>query len=259
MNALAVAPGTIEALGLYAARCAALVVGAPLFGAPLGFMAWRAAFIVILAGTLFAASGQPLPFRPEPADYVLLVLREVAVGLVMAFCLHATLLAVRTAAELVSHEIGLGFGGMVDPTTGASTSSVTTLYETIFYLGLLLTNGHHALLRALDASFVCAPVGNHAIDVGVAESILALVCQMVAAGVVFAVPLLALLFATSLLVALLGRAIPQLNVNEIGFTLRTVVGLAGLYLFAPTLAPVLGELYALLFSGLQDAIAHLGG
>jgi flagellar biosynthetic protein FliR len=258
VSGLPIQPGTIEAFGLYAARCAALIVGAPLFGAPTGFMAWRSSFVVILAAVLYAAGGQPLATSPAPIEYALLVLREVVVGLALAFCLHGALLAVRTAAEMVSHEIGLSYANLVDPTSGGSTSSMALFYEVFFYLGLLLTDGHHVLLRAVSASFESAPVGRLALDTGVAESALSLVGQMLVAGLTFAAPVLVLLFATSLLVALLGRAVPQLNVNETGFTLRTALGLLALFVFAPTMTPALNGLYAALFDAMQDAVGHLG-
>ena len=259
MNELQIPPGTLEAVGLYVARCAALILGAPLFGAVTGFVAWRAAFVVILAGTLYAAGGHPLTTQPPPLEYGLLVLREVVLGLAMAFCVHGALLAVRTAGELVSHEIGLGYASVVDPSSGGSTSPLPLFYETFFYLGLLLTDGHHVLFRALHASFDRAPVGVLKLDLSAVEASLALVARMLAAGLTFAAPVLALLFASSLIVALIGRAVPQLNVNEIGFTLRTAVGLLALFCFAPLMAPALNGIYSDLFAGMEDVVAHVGG
>lgn len=259
MSALDLPPGTIEAAGLYAARCGALIVGAPLFGAPTGFMTWRAAFIAMLAGTLYMAQGHPLATQPAPFEYAILILREIVIGLSLAFCLHGALLAVRAAGEMVTQEIGLGYAGLIDPSHGGSTSSVSLFYEIFFYLGLFLTDGHHALLRALAVSFEGVPVGEMGLALGAAESAVALVGPMIAAGVAFAAPVIGLLFATSLLIALLGRAIPQLNVNEIGFTMRTVIGLFALFLFAPTMAPALNGLYEALELGLQDTVRNLAG
>jgi len=257
VNPLELPPGTFEAIGLYAARCGALIIGAPLFGAPSGFTTWRAAFIVMLAVVLYAAQGEPLAAPPEPLEYAILLVREIGIGLALAFCLHGALLAVRTAGEVVSQEIGLGYAGLVDPSNGQSTSSVSLFYEIFFYLGLFLTDGHHALLRALAVSFEGVPVGEMHFALGAAESAVALVGPMIAAGVAFAAPVLGLLFATSILIALLGRAIPQLNVNELGFTMRTVIGLSALFLFAPTMGPALNGLYETLESGLSDAVRNL--
>jgi flagellar biosynthetic protein FliR len=259
VNELSIPPGTLASLGLYAARCAALVVGAPLFGAATGFAVWRAALVVILAGVLYASGGAPLAFDPPPIEYGLLVLREIVLGLAMAFCFHGALLAVRTAAELVSHEIGLSYASVVDPSSGGSTSSLPLLYETFFYLGLLLTDGHHVLFRALHASFERAPIGVMRLDLACVETSLSIVCRMLAAGITFAVPVLVLLFVSSLVSAIIGRAVPHLNVNEMGFTLRTAVGLLALFFCAPLLAPALNGVYGELFAGMEDVVAHAGG
>ncbi len=257
MNPLELPTGTVEAVGLYAARCGAMIIGAPLFGAPSGFAMWRAAFVVMLAVVLYTAQGQPLAAQPEPFEYAILIVREIGIGLALAFCLHGALLAVRTAGEVVSQEIGLGYAGLIDPSNGQSTSSVSMFYEIFFYLGLFLTDGHHALLRALAISFEGVPVGEMHFALGAAESAVALIGPMIAAGFAFAAPVMGLLFATSILIALLGRAIPQLNVNELGFTMRTVIGLASLFLFAPTMGPALNGLYEALESGLMDTVRNL--
>jgi len=257
VNPLDLPAGTIEAVGLYAARCGALIVGAPLFGAQNGFMTWRAAFIVMLAATLYAAQGVPLATQPEPMEYAILVVRELGIGLALAFCLHGAILAVRTAGEVVSQEIGLGYAGLIDPSNGGSTSSVSMFYEVFFYLGLFLTDGHHILLRALSVSFEGVPVGETNFALGAAESAVALIGPMIAAGVAFAAPVLGLLFAVSILIALLGRTIPQLNVNEIGFTMRTTIGLFALFLFAPTMGPALTGLYETLEGSLQETVRLL--
>jgi len=259
VNAFAIPAGTLEALGLYVARCSAMILGAPLLGTVTGFVAWRAAFVVILAGTLYAAGGGPLSWQPLPIEYGMLVLRELVVGLAMAFCVHGGLLAVRTAGEMVSHEIGLGYGGIVDPSSGGLSSPLPLFYEIFFYLGFLLIDGHHALFRALDASFEAAPVGALSLDLGAVEASVATVCRMFAVGVTFALPVLALLFASSLVVALIGRAVPHLNVNEVGFTLRTAIGLLALFFFGPLLAPALNRVYAELFAGMGDVVAGIGG
>ncbi|MBL8861960.1 MAG: flagellar biosynthetic protein FliR [Planctomycetes bacterium] len=257
MSVLDLPPGTIEAAGLYGARCGALIVGAPLFGAPTGFMTWRAAFISLVAVGLYAAQGTPLATQPGPLEYALLMLREVALGLVLSFALHGALLAVRAAGELITQEIGLGYAGLVDPMSGSSTSSVTLLHEIFFYLGLFLTDGHHALLRALAVSFEGLPVGDVSFARGAADAAVALLGPMLAAGIAFAAPILGLLFSTSMLVALLGRAVPQLNVLEIGFTLRTTIGLLALFLFAPAMAPALNGIYLALQDGLASSIHTL--
>ena len=61
----------------------------------------------------------------------------------------------------------------------------------------------------------------------------------------------------SILIGLLARAVPQMNVLEIGFTLRISAALLAMYLFAPLLEPALRVLYERLDSGLTGFLEVL--
>jgi flagellar biosynthesis protein FliR len=115
------------------------------------------------------------------------------------------------------------------------------------------------VLRALAQSFECAPVGSLSLGNGLAESVLQLTSEMFAAGITFAAPVLVLLFLSSVLIALLARAVPHVHVMEIGFTLRIATGLLALVVCAPLLAPALGKLYAALGDGLEGMLSAIGG
>jgi flagellar biosynthesis protein FliR len=67
-----------------------------------------------------------------------------------------------------------------------------------------------------------------------------------------------LLFLVSLMIGLLARAVPQINLLEAGFTLRILIGLLAMALFAPLLAPAMESLYAAVRTGLDDALYVMG-
>ena len=187
------------------------------------------------------------------------MLREVVIGLALAFTLHVVLVAVRVAGEMVGHEMGFNMASIVDPATGVNTPVVTQLWEIFFYLGLLAVDGHHLLLRGLDRSFERAPVGEVAFAQDMHVLAGGMFVQMFEAGLVFAAPVLVLLFALSVLMGVLARLVPQLNVNELGFTARVAVGLVALLAFVPLLSPALSRLYEGLDQGIGRTLDGLGG
>jgi flagellar biosynthesis protein FliR len=250
----ALPPGTLEAFGLYLTRTSALVVAAPLFGTGTGFAAWRIGLIVALALVFYGVTGTPLPHEPAPVEYALLVLREVLVGVFLALTLQMIVVAVRVAGELIGTEMGFNMASQIDPTTNIQTPVVTQVYELLFFLGLLAIDGHHLILRALERSFERAPVGVVAFTHDAGWMLLTLFQQMFVAGITIAAPVLLLLMLASVLVGLIGRAVPQINVMDIGFTARIGVGLVALLVFAPFLAPAFGELYAGFMGGLDRAL-----
>jgi flagellar biosynthetic protein FliR len=251
------AAGTLEAFSLYLVRTSALVVAAPFFGSATGFSGYRIGLIAAVSFLIYAASGTPLDHSPDAIEYGCLVLREVLIGSFLAFTLHLASLAVRVAGELVGQEMGYNMASITDPNTGVSTPVVAELYEVLFVLGLLAVNGHHVLLRSLGRSFAVAPAGVMQFDRGVCWSVEVLFAQMFAAGISFAAPVLVLLMLSTLLSTLIARAVPQLNMQDLTFSLRILVGLFAMVAFAPFVAPALEGLYTRWIDGLEGALESL--
>ncbi len=253
-----VPPGTLEALGLYLTRTSALVLASPLLGSATGFSGYKVGLIATVSFLLYGATGAPLDHSPLPIEYGCLILREVLIGIFLAFTLQAAVVAMRVAGEMIGHEMGLNMATQVDPTTGVNAPVVTQMYEAFFFLGLLAVNGHHLLLRALGHSFERAPIGGIELNAGFAWIAVSMFKQMFAAGITFAAPVMVLLALVSILIGLLSRAVPQLQVMEVGFSVRILVGLVALLVFAPFLAPALDGLYGQFMTGLDVALDALG-
>jgi len=249
--------GMVEAFGLILLRTSALVVSAPIIGFGGGFSGHKVALIFFLSLLVFWTTGSTLGGEVDPAGYAIFALREVLIGLFLSFFLHLTLLAVRVTGELIGHEMGFMIANQADPLTGIQTPLVTSLYENLFVLGLLSMNGHQWLVRALADSFERAPVGELSFATGTAPAIERMFSQMMQAGIVFAAPVMVFLVLTSILIGLLARAVPHLNVLEIGFTLRVLTALIAMFLFAPLFEPAMDHLYASLAAGLDRALVVL--
>jgi flagellar biosynthetic protein FliR len=253
-----VPPGTLEAFSLYLARTSALVIGSPLLGSGTGFVLYRVGLIASVSFLLYSAGGAPLSHSPEPVEYACMVLREIMVGLFLAFALQAVLVSLRLAGEMIGTEMGFNMASILDPTTGVNTPVITQIYELFFFLGFLAVNGHHVLLKALEHSFARAPVGALSLSGDLGFGALELFGRTFGAGVAFAAPVLVLLFMASLLVSLLARMVPQLNVMDLSYSARIVVGLIALFVFAPFLAPALDGLYDQFAHGIDGALDVLG-
>jgi flagellar biosynthetic protein FliR len=253
------APGTLPTLGLVLMRTSACVLFSPLLGDGSGFAGYKVGLICALSGLSWATLDAPLEAEVGPLEFGAMAVREASIGLALGFVLQCVLLAVRVAGELVGHEMAFNMAAIADPATGISSPLVTRVYEGLFLLGLLAVDGHHVLLRALSDSFGAAPIGAIALDVGLADGARILFSEMFTAGLTFAAPVTVVLVLVSLLIGLLARAVPQLNVLEVGFTLRILVALLAMLAFAPLLAPALEALYRALDTGLETMLGSLKG
>ncbi len=251
------AEGTLVAFGLYLVRTSAMVLAAPLLGSGARFPGYKIGLIGILSLLMFSVDGRPVPEAVEPLVFAAMALREVLIGLALAFVLEAVLLAVRVAGEILGHEMAFTISSQVDPVTGVNTALISRVYEGLFLIGLLAVNGHHHLLRALGSSFERAPVGALPGERSLPLVVEGLFVEMFSAGLTFAAPAMVLLMLVSILVGLLARAVPQLNILEISFSLRILVALFAMFLFAPLLEPAVDRLFGGLVTGLDGVLLAL--
>ncbi len=246
---------TLAGFALVLARTSALVLTAPLLGQGTGFTGYRVGLIAFLSLLLFTVSGGPV--EAPPFELALMGLREVMIGIFLGFLMQLVLLAVRVAGELVGQEMGFLVARQVDPTSGVSSTLITNLYENLFLLVLLALDGHHWLLRSLERSFAFAPVGRLQLGERMASTALSMFSEMFRAGLVFAAPVMVFLLLVSLVIGLLSRAVPGLNVLEVGFTLRVIVALVALFLFAPLMEPAMRHLHQDLLRWLERGLVAL--
>lgn len=253
-----VPPGTLEALGLYLIRTSAMVLSSPVLTMGTGFNAYKVALIVALSAILYGVTGTPLTESVDPFIFGAMALREILVGLSIGFVLQLSLLAVKVGGQMVGHEMGFSMASQVDPETGVQIPLITRIWENIYLVGLMSVNGHFWLLQSLAKSFERAPVGEMKLGGGLVAIIANLFGSMFAAGLTFAIPVMTVLALVSVMVGLLTRAVPYLNIMEISFTLRVGLGLVSIFLFGPLLEPVLTSLYTSLSGALEaslDAVA----
>jgi flagellar biosynthetic protein FliR len=147
------------------------------------------------------------------------------------------------AGEFITQEIGLSFASEVTMSSDGSGGPLTVildLFATLLFFGL---NVHHLFLTVLDSSFLNFPVGQP-----FQMPMFDLVGEAASAqewGLVLAAPVVVCLFLTTVVLALLTRAAPQLNIYTVGFPLRLIVGMVALLVFLPQL-----------LGGLVNMIAH---
>jgi flagellar biosynthetic protein FliR len=224
----------IAAFGLHLVRTSALVVAAPFF-ARIGFASFKVALIVVLTGVSFSVSGTTSIEVSGLGTWGLYALREFAIGFGLALLLQVAMLAARIGGELIGLEMGMQMGAQVDPESGVSTPLIARFYEEVLLIGMLAANGHHWVVRALADSFERAPIGGLRLDVGIGTLFIAFFREMLTAGIAFVAPVIVLMSLVTVVVGLVARTVPQINVLDLSFTLRIGVALLGLVAFAPGL------------------------
>jgi flagellar biosynthetic protein FliR len=216
-------------------RISAMFSIAPLFGSRTIPMRMRVAAAMVI--TLALAPGLPAPPAVDliSAPGALAVGMELFIGLSMGFMLQLIFASLQIAGELVATTMGLSMAQMTDPINGAQ---VPVLGQLFFMVGMLLflsMNGHLALISLLTQSFSGLPVGGAALSSADLWSMLAFGSQMFAGAVKVALPAVTALLAANLMLGVITRSAPQLNLFAFGLPITTALGLVLLLVALPNL------------------------
>lgn len=230
-------------------RIAALLATAPVLSSrsiPVRIKTGLALAIAVLA---FSAAGLPeIPVPSTFGDLTALLLSEAALGLAAGFGARLVLDAAQFGGQTASSAMGLGFGQMLNPNSGAESTTVGELYAALA-LGVALTLGVHTEAVAwIVRSLKEIPPGG-AVD---AMTLSSAIVRQVVFAVTLAIRVAYPLFAASLfgygVLGLLGKASPQLSLSNLGFGVSLLSGGGALYLSAPEGARVCAQAALTVFS-----------
>lgn len=157
---------------------------------------------------------------------------ELVIGATAGVVLQLVFAAAAVAGELLSQSMGLGFATMLDP-AGMTSPVVASFLGLLLWLVFLGLDGHLQLIGMLVDSYRTLPPGSD--PLAHAGDIAALGGVAFSAGLMLALPVAAVLLLVNLLLAVVSRSAPQLNIFSIGFPTLMVAGLLTLPVALPAM------------------------
>lgn len=216
---------------------------------------------VAVSVIIFAANGAGLA-APAEYSYILLIMREVLIGLLLGFIGYLIFMGIQTAGSFIDIQIGFGIANVIDPMTGASAPLIGNFKYMIALALFLVMNGHHQLLDAIVYSYDWVPIDNNLYvqmtDGSLSDFLVRTFAQSFILSFQMAAPLVTALFLTDVGLAFLARTAPQYNVFVIGVPLKILVGLGLLLVLMPGFATLFGSLYQILFQSMHNLLLLMG-
>jgi flagellar biosynthetic protein FliR len=219
-------------------RTGAFFIGLPFLTGKMVPMQVRAGFALLVTILL-------LPFVPVEVDtsivsnYVGAILvgaNEVLIGLLMALTVRMTFYGLEVAGHVTSMEIGLVRNESLNP-FGIPGSMISSL---LFYFALILmfvTGLHYLILQAFSHSFQLLPIGRPLLQIHGFDDFLNETGTIFLMGLLISAPFIALSLTINLVLAVLGKAAPKINVFMTSFAVRI---LAGVLLFISSVLLIRG-------------------
>lgn len=228
---------TVASLGLLLARPGALIAAAPVFGGAFAPAPLRLGLAVVLAVLLVPAV--PPEALASTVGLGVVMVREVAIGLLMALALRAVLAGAELGGHLTGGQLMLSYGSVIDPQGGVRNNVIASLYGNIAIVTFLAMNGHHALLRALASSYTTLPIGGGGIGTSLGGTVVQLLGIVFVLGLRLAAPIVVVMLLVEVGTALMARVAPTLNVMAVAPPVRMAVGLLALAAMVPLVPAII--------------------
>ena len=177
----------------------------------------------------------------------LAIARESLIGGMIGFAMGLFLLPAQIAGAYLGQEMGLNMAGITDPTSEAQSNALGNLFNSLAMMIFLVGNFHQLAIAALYSSFISMPIGEP-LKLFHPEVFTQGFAEVHRLGLELAGPIGVCLLLTTVLLAVLMKISPQLNLFSVGTSLRLAVGLTASLIFLPDLIVMMRNIFAHSFS-----------
>ncbi len=159
--------------------------------------------------------------------YCVVVLKEVAVGLLIGLAAQLCTSVVLFAGRVIDMEVGLSMANVFDPTTNeqSTLSGVILQYGTML---ILYTTGlHRYLLKALMETFTLIPINAIHINTDrLLANLISFLGNYIIIGFRICLPVFASITLMNIVLGILAKLAPQMNMFSVGIQLKLLAGLS---------------------------------
>jgi flagellar biosynthetic protein FliR len=196
----------------------------------------KAIALVAISISLVFGAAPPVLASAHPLAIGVAMVVEIVIGAAMGFVVTLLLAAARIAGEILGVEMGLSFSAVADPTQpGTSTAAAAIMSHLALQLFFALRLDH-VVVAALAHSVREVPLGAATLGRSAVLGLAQLGSDMLVTALRWSLPVLAVLLAVKLAIAVLARFVPRLQIFSLAFGITLVVGLWALAQALPGLA-----------------------
>lgn len=215
-------------------RVAAFFMVAPVFSWNVIPVRVKAAMAVLLA--IFFSMITDLTLAAKDLNtlrVVLLIANEALYGVLMGLIAMVLFMVIRISGRIIERQMGLAMAQVLDPFTKERAQPLGMILEVIFILLFFSVNGHHIFLRVLAGSYEAFPLGTVPSASIMAAGMAQAGSAMLLAALRLAGPVLAAFILLMVVLAILARVVPEMNILFISLPLRVGLGLIMVACFLP--------------------------
>lgn len=205
-------------------RVSGLVMTAPIYGSsdvPIQARALLAfSLAVLVTPTQFGTLIEPPGTLP---NYLTFIGSELLVGVALGLGVLVLFSGVQVAGQLIGRVSGTALSDVYDPAFGEEVPQFARLLFLLAMAVFVTLGGHRIVMAGLLDTFEAIPPGSRLVPLSLVDTFERLLTQSFALGIRASAPVVTALLLATVVLGLISRTLPQLNVLMLGFGLNAIL------------------------------------
>ena len=224
----------IELFGLIFFRVLGLMMTLPVFSSSTYSRYVRAGMVTTFAmAVTIGLKGEPHHLPATGGAFVLTAGIELFFGLAAGFVIRWVVEAALIGGQLIGFQMGFAIVNVVDPTTGSSVSLMATLQARLVLVVFLVGGLFRPFLEAIAHSYQLVPLGLVNFSGAHSEAYIDMMGQAFRMAVTLSGAPIVALMLSKVVLGIMARTVPQMNVFIVGFPLTIGIGFLMVGLMMP--------------------------
>lgn len=209
-------------------RVVGLLSAIPFIGTENLPMRVRVVFAIALTAAFDAGLGVVALTVPDGITMVLLVVRELLIGLGLGLIIRTILAAFEGAGALAGIQMGLSLNILFDVPGGQQTVALGRLFSLAAVLMFFALGGHILMVKTFFVHLERFPVGESTFLIPSMDALADAGVSLIGTAVLLAAPVIVVTLILNMLMGFLMRVVPSLNIFGIGLGIMLIGGFVAL-------------------------------
>jgi flagellar biosynthetic protein FliR len=164
-------------------------------------------------------------------EYAIIVMKETVTGIMIGFSANICNSIVLFAGRMVDMEIGLSMANAMDPTTKEQATLTGFYYQYMVILILIVSDLYQYIVTAISESFILIPVNGTVFHMDkMLTNFIQFMGDYINIGFRICLPIFCSILIVNVVLGILAKVAPQMNMFAIGIQIKMLVGLGVMFL-----------------------------
>lgn len=169
------------------------------------------------------------------------IIKELLFGLALGYVSKLIFGIIEIAGQLIDFQVGFAMAAVYDPTTGAQVSNYGKVYYWISISVFFILDLHHKVIELLIKSFSYIPLIDIKYNSLAIREVINLFSKVFSLAFKLAVPMIIVVLVTDIVLGLISRSIPQINVLMLGMPMKSMIAFILTFVTITWLVNAIGE------------------